>query len=149
MPTLTRRRYPERHDCWHVYYGDVHVGTIAKQVGIPPGQDHPWGWLCGFYPGSHPRDHTSGTAETFDQARERFEAAWRVFLAKLTEADFQARRDQQEWTERKRAMWKGGERLPSQKPNSLMTCPCGQIFDSHRLADTIVHVPHITALAIH
>ena len=35
MPALTRRRYPERPDCWHVYYGDVHVGTIAKRAGIP------------------------------------------------------------------------------------------------------------------
>ena len=33
MPTLTRRRYPERPDCWHVYYGDVHAGTIARRVG--------------------------------------------------------------------------------------------------------------------
>jgi hypothetical protein len=23
MPQLTRRRYPERQDCWHVYYGDA------------------------------------------------------------------------------------------------------------------------------
>jgi hypothetical protein len=30
MPELTRRRNLEaREDCWHVYYGDVHVGTIA------------------------------------------------------------------------------------------------------------------------
>jgi hypothetical protein len=42
MPQLTRRRYPERPDCWHVYYGDVHVGTIAVRTGIPPGED-PWG----------------------------------------------------------------------------------------------------------
>jgi hypothetical protein len=32
MPELTRRRYPEREDCWHVYYGDVHVGTIAVRA---------------------------------------------------------------------------------------------------------------------
>jgi hypothetical protein len=30
MPELTRRRYPERPDCWHVYYGDVHVGTTQR-----------------------------------------------------------------------------------------------------------------------
>jgi len=30
MPALTRRRYHEAPDeCWHVYYGDVRVGTIA------------------------------------------------------------------------------------------------------------------------
>jgi hypothetical protein len=28
-----------------------------------------------------------------------------------------------------------------------MTCPCGQVFDSHRLDETVVHVPHITASA--
>src|SRR5258708_33695245 len=37
LPTLTRRRYPERPDCWHIYYGDVHAGTIAKRVGNPFG----------------------------------------------------------------------------------------------------------------
>jgi hypothetical protein len=51
MPALTRRRDLDAQDeCWHVYYGDVRVGTIAKRIGIPPGED-PWGWACGFYPG--------------------------------------------------------------------------------------------------
>jgi hypothetical protein len=31
----SRRRYPERQDCWHVYYGDVQVGTIARRAGCP------------------------------------------------------------------------------------------------------------------
>jgi hypothetical protein len=35
MPELTRRRYRERLDCWHIYYGDVHVGTIAVRSGNP------------------------------------------------------------------------------------------------------------------
>jgi hypothetical protein len=35
-PELTRRRYTEApEECWHVYYGDVHVGTIAIRVGNP------------------------------------------------------------------------------------------------------------------
>ena len=46
MPILTRRRYLEaREECWHIYYGDVHVGTIAKRSGIPFDKD-PWGWSC-------------------------------------------------------------------------------------------------------
>jgi hypothetical protein len=53
MPTLTRRRSNDHHDCWHVYFGDVRVGTIAQRIGIPRDQ-HLWGWTCGFYPGSHP-----------------------------------------------------------------------------------------------
>jgi hypothetical protein len=59
---------------------------------------------------------------TFDDARAGFEAAWRVFLAKRTEAEFQAWRDARDWTARKYAMWERGERLPSQKP-SLGGCP--------------------------
>jgi hypothetical protein len=72
MPALTRRRYPERRDCWHVYYGDVKVGTIAVRSGIPHDED-PWEWVCGFYPGCGPGEHTNGTATTFDEARAGFE----------------------------------------------------------------------------
>jgi hypothetical protein len=42
-------------------------------------------------------------------------------------------------------MWERGERFPSQTPNLLMPCPCGNTFDSHMLAHTLIHVPHITA----
>jgi hypothetical protein len=36
MPELSRRRDHEaREECWHVYYGDVHAGTIAIRTGIP------------------------------------------------------------------------------------------------------------------
>jgi hypothetical protein len=145
MPELTRRRYPEyREECWHIYYGDVHVGTIAVRAGIPPDED-PWGWSCGFYPGCEPGEHTNGSAADFEAARANFEVAWRRLLSRRTEADFQAWRDAREWTERKYAMWKAGERLSTQKPDSMMRCPCGEMFDSHRLERTLVHVPHITA----
>ena len=51
---LTRRRQPEAHEeCWHIYYGDVRAGTIARRVEVPDGLP-PWHWYCGFYPGSHP-----------------------------------------------------------------------------------------------
>ena len=72
-------------------------------------------WFCGLYPGCGPGECTDGTAPTFDQARADFEAAWRVFLAKRTETDFQAWRDQRDWTARKYAMWERGERFPSQQ----------------------------------
>jgi len=81
MPEPTRCRYSEvREECWHVFYGDVHVGTIAIRTGVPHHED-PWGWICGFYPGSESGEYTDGTAATFDQARVDFEAAWRVFLS--------------------------------------------------------------------
>jgi hypothetical protein len=88
MPALTRRRYPERLDCWHVYYGDVYVGTIARRSGNPHSTVS-WGWSCGFYPGSESGEYLSGTAADFDHARADFETAWRLFSAKRTEADFQ------------------------------------------------------------
>ena len=143
-PHLTRRRYPERHDCGHIYFGDVHVGTIAKCVGNP-GAAEQWQWLCGFYPGSDPGEETSGTAADFEQARADFEEAWRVFSARRTEADYQAWRNQRDWTARKYAMQERGGLMPSQKPNSMMRCPCGTAFDSHKLEHTLIHVPHITA----
>ncbi len=86
-----------------------------------------------------------GTAATFDQARADFEKAWRVFLSNRTEADFQAWRDQRDWTARKYAMWERGERMPTQRPGSMMRCPCGELFDSHRHEHTLIHVSHITA----
>jgi len=112
MPELTRRRNPDSPDeCWHVYYGDVRVGTIAIRTGMPPGED-PWSWACGFYPGCHPRECTDGTVVIFDQARADFEAAWRVFLSKRTEADFQAWRDERDWTAEKYRRFDRGERMP-------------------------------------
>jgi hypothetical protein len=60
----------------------------------------PWGWTCGFYPGSEPGEFTNGTGATFEEAREKFEAAWRMFLARRTEADFQAYRDDRDWPSR-------------------------------------------------
>jgi hypothetical protein len=43
MPHPTRGRSPYiREECWHIYYGEVHVGTIAIRTGIPLDED-PWG----------------------------------------------------------------------------------------------------------
>jgi hypothetical protein len=151
MPELTRRRSLDApEDCWHVYYGDVRVGTIAVRTGIPHRED-PWGWICGFYPGSEPGEYADGTAVTFDQARADFERAWKVFLSKRTEADFQEWCDQRDWTERKYALWDAGKKLepPSYGPGKpcsrFRKCPCGEVFDMHGPDEVLVHVPHITA----
>jgi hypothetical protein len=58
-------------------------------------------WSCGFYPGSHPREHEDAAALSFDQARADFEAVWQRFLSNRSEADFQAWRDERGWTARK------------------------------------------------
>jgi hypothetical protein len=148
MPELTRRRSTDApEECWHVYWGDIRAGTIQIRSGIPF-DEGPWGWSCGFYPGSHPGEHEDGTAATFEEARVDFEDAWQRFLSKRTEADFQAWRDERDWTARKYAMWDAGKRLPANewepgKPGStFMKCPCGDIFNSHCLEENLVHVPH-------
>jgi hypothetical protein len=145
MPTLTRRRYTERPDCWHIYYGDVHVGTIAIRVGNPIDTD-PWQWNCGFYPGSQPREHTCGTSPTFDQARADFERAWAVLLSNRTEWDFEEWRYARDFHAWKHAMWAAGKKLDTQYPTSMRECPCGTSFDTHRLEDNLVHLPHIDAV---
>jgi hypothetical protein len=109
MTALARRQDIDvQYECRHVYYGDVRVGTIAKRIGIPPGED-PWGSACGFYPGCHPREQAHGTAATFDQARAEFDEAWRVFLSHRTEADFQEWRTHRAFTTAcKYRMWDTG-----------------------------------------
>jgi hypothetical protein len=112
MAKLTRRRSPGvREDCWQIYFGDVHVGTIAMRSGIPHDEDR-WGWSCGFYPGSNPGECTNGSAATFDEARADFEAAWGLFLANRTEADFHEWRDHEAWTAEKYRRFDRGERIP-------------------------------------
>jgi hypothetical protein len=88
MTALSRRRDRQSsQEAWLVHYGDVHVGTIGLRSGNPTTTD-PWEWRCGMYPGSNPGDCTSGSAATFWEARNAFEAAWQIFLAKRTDADF-------------------------------------------------------------
>ena len=128
MPRLTRRRYPERHDCWHVYYGDVHVGTIAIRAGVPVDVDQ-WGWDCGFYPRSHQGLQVQGTAETFEQARADFEAAWKEYLPKCSQADFDEYRRQRAWTAWKYQMGETQNQLPTQSSDGRSQCFCGEPID--------------------
>jgi hypothetical protein len=151
MPELTRRRSADdRHNCRHIYFGDVHVGTITERTGNPHDTD-PWEWNCGFYPGSEPGEITSDTAATFEEARTDFERAWQVFLSRRTESDFQVWRHQRDWTERKYALWDAGKRLepPSYGPGKpcsrFRKCRCGVVFDMHGPEEVFLHGPHITA----
>jgi hypothetical protein len=140
LPDLTRRRDPDANqETWRVYYGDVCVGVIAMRSGNPTTTE-PWEWRCGFYPGSKPGECAYGTATTFDEARADFEAAWAVFLAKRTDADFQEWRDHRDSTAQKYAAWARGEKLPARLPSSTMRCPCGELFDSHDPAGSYQHL---------
>jgi hypothetical protein len=117
---------------------------IARRSGCPADVDQ-WEWGCGFYPGTEPGQGESGTAADFEASRVEFEAAWKRLLPMLTEASFQEWRDQRAWTAEKYAMWDHSEKMPTQKPNSIMPCPCGARFDSHDPAGSYVHRLHIYA----
>ncbi len=145
MPALTRRRSDDAHrEVWQIHFGDVHVGTIGERAGVPVDVDQ-WRWSCGFHPGCGPGEQRDGTAPDFFTARREFERAWRELSARKTEADYQEWRDQRDWTERKYAKWARGDKFPSQAPSSMMRCACGVTFDSHVLAQNLVHLPHIYA----
>ena len=134
MPALTRKRVNHRPENWHVHYAGVRVGMFFERSGIANAAE-PWEWHCGFCPGGRPGDDRYGTAADFASACASFQAAWREYLPRRTKSDFQAWRDQEAWTERKYSRM-GGERLPSQT-STMMTCPCGEVFDSHRLEETV------------
>jgi hypothetical protein len=111
MPALTRKRVNDRPETWHVHYAGVRVGVIVERSGAPPSSDQ-WQWCCGFYPGSNPGDDRHGTAASFEAARAAFEAAWHDYLPNLTDADFQAWRDQEAWTAEKYRRFDRHERMP-------------------------------------
>jgi len=90
MPKLTRRlTWRESPDDWSIFYGDIGVGRIMRHQGTAKVM---WRWVVGFYPGAHPRDNVSGTADNFEQASEQWKAAWERYLPDRTEAEFEAYR---------------------------------------------------------
>jgi hypothetical protein len=111
MPSLTRKRVNDRPETWHVHYAGVRVGVIVERSGAPPSSD-PWQWCCGFYPGSEPGEQRYGTSASFETARAAFEAAWHDYLPNLSDADFQAWRDQEAWTAEKYRRFDRHERMP-------------------------------------
>jgi hypothetical protein len=110
MPALTRKRVNDRPVTWQVHYAGVRVGVIVERSGAPPSSDQ-WEWHCGFYPGSNPGDDLHGTAADFEAARVVFEAAWRDYLPKRCDADFDEWRQDAAWHADKYARWdRTGER---------------------------------------
>ena len=102
-PQLTRRRTDDPHrEVWEIWYDGVRVGLIGERSGAPMHQPG-WQWHCGFYPGSHPREHRTGVAASFEAARADFQRAWEAFLRQRTEADFAEWRAQQAYTSAKYA----------------------------------------------
>jgi hypothetical protein len=134
---LTRRRSRDsRQEVWHVFYDDVHVGSIGERAGVPLHSD-PWGWSCGFYPGVEPRNYQRGTARTFELARAAFEAVWLGLEPKLTEDDFETYRRSRAFRAWAQAMWDAGCRLPTQEANGRSRCFCGAAIDNQTMSQHV------------
>ena len=140
MPSLTRRRADNPHQVtWHVYYGDVHVGTIGERAGVPVDVDK-WHWSCGFYPGLHPGQHRSGTTATFEEARAGFEADWKALLPEMIpDGAFEEYRHDRDQRAEMRAIHARSEKLPSEVFSSMMRCVCGVQFDSWKPDESYDH----------
>jgi hypothetical protein len=145
MQELTRRRTDDRFETWEIWYGDVQVGTIAQQDWDPnPERSGIWKWSCGFYP-LHRDECFRGEARDFDTARAGFDAAWKVFLPRRTEAEFEACRRQKQWTANKYALWDAGYR--NKLGRGPIQCACGAMFNPGIHEETMAHIEHITGRA--
>lgn len=142
MPLLTRRRSKDdpHRETWLIYFGDVRIGAIGLRAGVPNSAPQ-WGWSCGFYPGIDPGEHRSGIAETFDQARADFQAAWGKLVGTRMEADFEAWRRERDWTTWKDQMHDLALPLPTQRPEGIARCFCGEVVTTCTL-DAHVRTAH-------
>jgi hypothetical protein len=138
MTELTRRRTDDHLETWEISYGDVPVGTIAKLEPDPVRPQNAWRWSCGIYPGAHPDENKAGIAETFEAAREAWQAAWERFLSKRRPEDFEEYRQYRQYMADKLA-----GRIPVKTSATIMRCACGTDFDSHTPAEVQVHAPHV------
>ncbi len=108
MPEMIRRRvHSSPHECWHIYYGDIHVGTIAERTGLPNAVDR-WSWSCGFYPLTHRGLKITGMSANLFRAWAAFDDAWDEYLPLCNERVFTEHRRKRVWTAWKQRMWNAG-----------------------------------------
>lgn len=114
--TLTRRRdATENLEQWSIWDDNVRVG-LMRQVGSTGGAVI-WQWGC--WGGA------TGSADTFDAARQAFQKAWECISPTITAEDRKAWLEQEAETAWKYAMHDAGCRMPTQSPDGWSHCFCG------------------------
>ncbi len=83
-------------------------------------------WHLGFYPGTEPGTHQSGSAETYPAARAEFERAWLQLEPTLTEENYEIWRRSRDWHAWKYRIWHTGCRMPTQSTSGWSKCFCGE-----------------------
>ena len=96
-----------------------------------------WSWSCGFHHGCEPGQHRSGVAQSFEDARAGFEAAWQRLLPQLSEAAFEECRRSRAFHAWKDRMWACGCRLPTQETSGRSRCFCGAEITTKTVAEHI------------
>jgi hypothetical protein len=109
---------------------------IARIEHATRGQD--WRWACGIYPGVHLDENKTGTAGSFDQARERWQAAWERFLSRRRPEEFEEYRQHLRFAADKLA-----GRMPAPDDGSRMRFARGADFDNHDSVQVREHARHV------
>ncbi|WP_152535619.1 hypothetical protein [Bradyrhizobium sp. Ai1a-2] len=94
--------------------------------------------LAASNPGTEPGQHRYGAAATFDDARAAFALAWQKLAATRTDADYQAWRDHRDWTMWKYRMHDLHLPLPTQRPDGVARCFCGEAITSATMDDHVL-----------
>ena len=139
MAELTRRRdATENLEQWSIFDGAVRVG-IMRKVGGTEGADV-WQWSCGLR--ALPRQ-PSGTAGTFDEARDAFQKAWEEIGPQITPEMRTEWLEQEAFTAWKYAMHDAGCRMPTQSTTGRSRCFCGDEITTAGVMDHIraAHMP--------
>jgi len=87
MPT--RRRSDNAHqETWHVYFDDVHIGSIGERAGVPVDVDQ-WSWRCWLLSPVTSRDSENRYSERLTRSkRAPHFAAWAQIEPMVTDANF-------------------------------------------------------------
>ncbi|MET4241306.1 hypothetical protein [Bradyrhizobium sp. RT10b] len=89
--------------------------------------------------------HRSGIAETFDEARAGFQAARQELAAMRLEADYEASHRQRNGTAWKHRMHALALPLPTQRPEGIARCFCGEVVTNATLDAHISNAHRLTA----
>lgn len=94
------------------------------------------------------KPRTESVAATFEETRASFERAWQALSARCSEVDYQAQRDQREWTAWKYRMHDAALQLPTQLPDGFARCFCGEIatMAGHVIATRLGHWRAVTCV---
>ena len=99
-------------DCWFIYCGDIHAGTIARATACRTRRTTGTGRRASIR-ARIPARSRSGCAETFEEARAKLSAGMAgVRSEPQAERDFAEWREWQDWTARKYAARDAGLPCP-------------------------------------